>query len=66
VKLAVSPWGEVEIDGTAYGTAPPLTQVTLSEGKHRVVVRNGDYPAYSTSIEVRRGTPVALKHKFGS
>lgn len=66
VKLAISPWGEVEIDGTAIGTVPPLTEVTLSEGTHRVVVRNGDYPAYKTSVEVRPGVPVVLKHKFGS
>jgi serine/threonine-protein kinase len=66
VKLAVSPWGEVEIDGTSIGTVPPLTEVILSEGTHRVVVRNGDYPAYSTNVEVRPGTPVVLKHRFGS
>jgi hypothetical protein len=45
---------------------PPLTEVILSEGTHRVVVRNGDYPAYSTNVEVRPGTPVVLKHRFGS
>ena len=25
VRLAISPWGNVEVDGTASGTAPPLT-----------------------------------------
>jgi len=66
IRLAVSPWGQVEVDGTPVGTAPPLTEITLSEGKHQIVVRNADFPPYSASVNISAGTPVTLKHKFGS
>ncbi len=66
VRIAVSPWGNVEVDGTAVGTTPPLNELTLSEGHHQVTVRNADFPPYSTSINVVPGQPVTLRHRFGS
>ncbi|HEV7913956.1 MAG TPA: serine/threonine-protein kinase [Albitalea sp.] len=66
VRLAVSPWGQVEVDGTPVGTAPPLTEITLSEGRHQIVIRNADFPPYSGSVNIAPGSPVMLKHKFGS
>jgi serine/threonine-protein kinase len=66
VRLAVSPWGQVEVDGTPVGTTPPLSEITLSEGKHQIVIRNADFPPYSSSVSVSAGTPVTLKYKFGS
>jgi serine/threonine-protein kinase len=62
----VSPWGQVEVDGTPIGTTPPLSEITLSEGKHQIVIRNADFPAYNASVSVTAGTPVTLKYKFGS
>jgi serine/threonine-protein kinase len=66
IRLAVSPWGQVEVDGTPIGTAPPLNEITLSEGRHQVTIRNEDFPPYSASINVTAGQPVTVKHKFGS
>ncbi len=65
VRLAVSPWGEVEVDGARAGTAPPLSQLELSEGTHQITVRNSDFPPYSASVTVIPGQPVTLRHKFG-
>jgi serine/threonine-protein kinase len=66
VKIAISPWGLVEVDGTSSGAAPPITELTLAEGKHQIVVRNGDFAPYSTSVNVTAGQSVTLRHKFGS
>ena len=66
VRIAVSPWGQVEVDGTPVGTAPPLNEITLSEGKHQITIRNEDFPPYSAKIDVAPGQPVTIKHKFGS
>ena len=66
IRLAISPWGQVEVDGTPVGTAPPLNEITLSEGRHQITIRNEDFPPYSASINVTPGTPVTLKYKFGS
>ena len=66
VRIAVSPWGNVEVNGTPVGTTPPLNELTLPEGRHQIVIRNADFPPYSATISVAPGQPVNLKHKFGS
>ena len=64
VRVAISPWGHVEVDGQAVGTSPPLTELTLPEGRHLIVVRNADLPPLSVTVTVTAGQPVNLKHKF--
>jgi serine/threonine-protein kinase len=64
--IAISPWGSVEVNGRKAGTAPPLHQLTLPEGKHQITVRNQDFPPYRATVNVQAGQPVALKHRFGS
>ena len=66
VRIAVSPWGNVEVDGTPVGTTPPLNELTLSEGKHQITLRNADFPPLSVSVTVTPGQPVSVKHRFGS
>jgi serine/threonine-protein kinase len=65
VQLAVSPWGQVEVDGKTMGTSPPLTRLTLSAGSHTITVRNTDFPAYTTTIAIDGESPVTLRHRFG-
>jgi eukaryotic-like serine/threonine-protein kinase len=65
VQLAVSPWGQVEVDGKTMGTSPPLTRLTLSAGNHTITVRNTDFPAYTTTIAIDGESPVTLRHRFG-
>jgi eukaryotic-like serine/threonine-protein kinase len=64
LQLAVTPWGQVEVDGRAMGTTPPLTRLTLPAGSHQIVVRNGDSPAFTTSVTVSEDKPVTLRHRF--
>ncbi len=66
VRLAVSPWGQVEVNGVSAGSAPPLTELTLNEGKHQITIRNSDYPPFSVTVNVTAGQAVGIKHKFGS
>jgi len=66
VRIAVSPWGNVEVDGTASGAAPPLTELTLAEGRHQIVVRNGDFAPFVATINVVAGQTTSIRHKFGS
>jgi eukaryotic-like serine/threonine-protein kinase len=65
VQLAVSPWGQVEVDGKPMGISPPLTRLTLSSGSHTITVRNTDYPAYTATVTVDGESPVTLRHRFG-
>lgn len=64
LRLAVSPWGEIRIDGKNVGVAPPLTGLKLAPGKHRVEIRNGDFPPFQQQIDVAAGQTVRIKHKF--
>ncbi len=65
VQLAVSPWGQVEVDGKPMGISPPLTRLTLTSGHHTITVRNTDFPAYTTTVTIDGESPVTLRHRFG-
>ena len=64
VRIAVSPWGEVEVDGKAAGTSPPLTELSLPQGRHQIVIRNTDLPPQRTVVNVTADQPVTLKYRF--
>ena len=66
LRIAVSPWGQVEVDGVPAGITPPLNELTLPEGKHQIIIRNGDFPPFRTTVTVTPGQAVSIKHKFGS
>jgi len=66
VRIAISPWGTVEVDGATSGAAPPLTELTLPQGRHQIVVRNGDFAPFSMSVDVVAGQSISLRHRFGS
>ena len=65
LQLAISPWGQVEVDGKSAGTTPPLTRLTLSEGAHTVTVRNEDFPPHTVTVQVQADKPVLVRHRFG-
>ena len=64
VRLAIAPWGEVLVDGKMAGVSPPLTEVRLPPGKHRIEVRNGEFPPHRQVVDVVAGKNVRIKHKF--
>ena len=66
LQIAVTPWGQVEIDGAAAGTTPPLTRVTLAAGTHQITIRNEDFAPYATTVTVSADKPVTVRHRFGS
>jgi hypothetical protein len=66
LQLAVSPWGEVEVNGNSAGTTPPLARLTLPVGTHTVVIRNDDFPAYRTTVTVASDRAATVRHRFGS
>ncbi len=66
LRLAISPWGEVEVDGQPAGVTPPLSTLSLTAGTHRITVRNGDFPPFTTEVQVESEQTVTLRHRFGS
>lgn len=64
VQLAISPWGQVEVDGAPAGVTPPLARLTLKEGVHTITVRNDAAPPHSVTLRVSAQQPVTLRHRF--
>lgn len=64
VTFAVSPWGEVFVDGKRYGVSPPLKELKLSPGKHKVEITNSSAPPYVESFELYPDSAKKIKHSF--
>jgi len=64
VQLAVSPWGEVIVDGKSAGVSPPLADLELAPGTHRVEIRNGDFTPHLVTLQLESNQTIKIKHKF--
>jgi serine/threonine-protein kinase len=64
VRLAISPWGQVMVNGRAAGVAPPLTQLKLPPGRHVISVRNDGAEPYTVTVQVRPNQTQVVRHAF--
>jgi serine/threonine-protein kinase len=64
VMLAISPWGEVLVDGKVVGVSPPMNELELTPGKHQIEVRNGTFKPYRTEVDLGPNETTRIKHKF--
>jgi hypothetical protein len=64
VSFAISPWGEVHIDGRMRGISPPLRNVELTPGRHRIEIRNAKFPPHVVIVDARSGGRIRIRHKF--
>ena len=64
VDFAVTPWGEVYIDGRKTGITPPLNEIRLPPGKHTIEIRNTTFQAHRQTVDLRADRIVRIKHKF--
>ncbi|MBI4292356.1 MAG: hypothetical protein HY661_12840 [Betaproteobacteria bacterium] len=64
LRLTIIPWGEVFVDGKSHGVSPPLKQVSLSPGKHLIVVTNTSLPPHEEPIELKPGEQFTIRHRF--
>jgi len=64
--LAVSPRGELYIDGEHHGTTPPVTTLDLEPGMHRIEVRSGSRKPYLTYMTVQAGDVRRIRHDFNA
>jgi len=64
INFAISPWGEVYIDGKKRGVAPPLREVEVEPGQHRIEVRNTDFPPHVAVVDAKPGSRIRIRHKF--
>jgi class 3 adenylate cyclase len=64
LQFAVSPWGEVYLDGKNHGASPPLTSLSITPGKHKVEIKNTSFPVYSKTFEAKPDEKLKITHKF--
>ena len=64
VMFAISPWGEVYVDGKNVGASPPLATLQLEPGKHRVEIRNQAFAPYRDTVNLESGQSLKIRHKF--
>ena len=65
VRLQITPWGDVYVDGKKNRLpSPPLKELSLPAGRHNIEIRNSDFPAHSIQVEVSRGTSITVAHAF--
>jgi serine/threonine-protein kinase len=64
LNLAISPWGEVFVDGKRRGVTPPLTEIRLPPGRYDVEIRNSSFPVHRETVELFADAPLRIRHKF--
>ena len=64
VMFAISPWGEIFLDGKSAGVSPPLSELELAPGHHRIEIRNGSFKPYLETFELEANQTVRIKYKF--
>ena len=64
VRLNVLPWGEVHVDDRKFGVAPPLRDIALKPGSHRIEIRNPGFASYVQLVDVKAGEEIRIRHQF--
>jgi len=60
VRLAVTPWAEVSVDGTPFGTTP-LKPFPLGSGNHVLRFSHPDYSPLQKKVTVRPGETLLIE-----
>ena len=59
------PRGFVTVDGISHGKAPPLQQVELPPGRHRIRITHERQPPLEFSVDLAPGEQMTVSHTFG-
>jgi len=64
LRLGISPWGAVYVDGERVGVSPPLRQLELAPGTHRIEIRNTNFPPRVETVDLKPGDIAHIRHRF--
>lgn len=62
LTLEVKPRAEVFIDGISRGRAPPLAQIEVPPGPHKLTLKNPGYRTINTALDLKPGQRLTLTH----
>ena len=64
LSFAVTPWGDVYLDGRKMGASPPLKELKVAAGEHTIEIRNVNFPPYKETLLLKADSSKKLKHIF--
>jgi class 3 adenylate cyclase len=64
IQFAITPWGEVFVDGKRQGISPPLSNLSIAPGKHVIEIINSAFPPFSQTIDIDSNEQLKFSHKF--
>ena len=64
VLLRIKPWGRVYVNRSGKGVTPPLMELSLPVGTHRISVTNPASQPMVWTVLVKEGEPTVLTHSF--
>jgi class 3 adenylate cyclase len=64
IHLAITPRGDVYIDGMLQGSSPPLTEIEVYPGPHTIEVRNAANPPLRLELRLGSGEEMTITHSF--
>ncbi len=64
LSFAITPWGEVFVDGRKAGVSPPLSRLEIQAGTHSIEIRNASFAPRHVKVNVEAGQTLKIKHKF--
>ena len=62
--FAITPWGEIYVDGRRVGVAPPLRELDVPVGHRKVEIRNADLAPHIVMLDLHEHSAVRIKHQF--
>jgi len=64
VLFEITPRGDVVVDGVVKGKSPPITQLEISPGPHKIEVRNAAFPPLRLDVNLGPGEEMTIRHSF--
>ena len=66
IKLMIKPWGTVFVNGVQMGASPPLKNLKLAEGRHKIRISNPGFPDFIHEIDVTKNASKPITHEFAN
>lgn len=64
IVVSVHPWGNVYLNGTLIGVAPPRVRIPAPTGLNEIEIRNETHPPHRVSLTVEPGGEHRISHDF--
>jgi class 3 adenylate cyclase len=62
--FAITPWGEIFVNGKSRGVTPPMKALKLEPGKYKIEIRNTTFAPHTENYDLKARDEVTVRHKF--